>query len=476
MDPTDLSSVYFYPGSVLQQQQRHQRQNPVMAPSALEEHPSAASPSPPSAFFYVGPIEIRPCPAATTGGRRGLFATRTVAAGELLFVEPALLDANVEEVYELWRRRTKDGTGDGPSSSSRSLEEAAEALLLRNMVAAAAAATAAESSKDDRGKRNAMAALEGTGVPDAPVSIQQLLGCCDDCNSTSTATIGSSTDRWDRRLDDETELLQILRRNAFGPDFVTYEHIVRQHRHQHPASGRTDRPKRLLGLYPLASMLNHSCVPNAVRVFVGAGCGTGGATCGEDGSSDGSSSNRMFMIAHASQTVHEGEELLWSYIPVIQPHPERKRALLHTHGFECGCIRCRAECGVWERLEDVLDSFDSAASDDSKDKCFVEKCEELLQVGPPASTATGMPPPPLLANEVKRYVRVGFLHRYMEYLNANVGHKPPQELLPLCSQLHFSLASCFNASTEHLSVRMLFTLLRFLGIDVVWCVCSVLLV
>ena len=100
----------------------------------------------------------------------------------------------------------------------------------------------------------------------------------------------------------DEQLRQIIRRNAFGPDFVTYERIQQQN--------PPFRPFHLLGLYPMAAMINHSCMSNAVRVYAG-----------------------ETMVVHASQAITKGSEVLWSYVPPIEPR--RQQILQRQHGFTC---------------------------------------------------------------------------------------------------------------------------------------------
>ena len=77
---------------------------------------------------------------------------------------------------------------------------------------------------------------------------------------------------------------------------------------------------------------------------------------------------------------------------------------------------------------------------------------------------------PALSNEVRRFLRIGYLHVYIHYFNAALMHIQIQQqqysndplvtgilqsdLLTLATHLHFSFCACHNASTEHLSVRI----------------------
>ncbi|KAI6686410.1 hypothetical protein NL676_032323 [Syzygium grande] len=74
-----------------------------------------------------------------------------------------------------------------------------------------------------------------------------------------------------------------------------------------------------VGLWFLASFINHSCCPNARRLHVG---------------------NHLMVIA--SRDVKAGEELTFAYFDVLQP-PTKRREMAATWGFDCSCKRCEFE-------------------------------------------------------------------------------------------------------------------------------------
>jgi hypothetical protein len=297
----------------------------------------------------------------------------------------------------------------------------------------------------------------------------------------------------------ESDVLPIIRRNAFGPDFVTNERVQQkwmEYMNNTNESNKNNlerknsmvnnmfRPSRLLGLYPIAAMLNHSCIPNAVRVYI---------VTPPSQSSTKQPPPREYMIVHACQKIRPGEEIVWSYIPVIQTYPQRQSVLQQTHGFVCDCRRCQMEQTIWQETKQLH----------SLSNLIRQQLQNLMENETATKTSTPdelLPPPPAAScffsvyapavseleneilnhcdaikwtNEMKRYVRVGFLECYMEYLNgalywllsptqlpkpsiddSSTSRIPTRaDLLSLCTQLHFSLAACHNASTEHLSVR-----------------------
>ena len=75
-----------------------------------------------------------------------------------------------------------------------------------------------------------------------------------------------------------------------------------------------------LGLWPVFSMLNHSCIPNAVNY-----------TLGPAG----------YMVVRACRPIMAGEEVCINYLGrgSLRPAVERQRELEESYGFLCGCPR-----------------------------------------------------------------------------------------------------------------------------------------
>jgi hypothetical protein len=93
-----------------------------------------------------------------------------------------------------------------------------------------------------------------------------------------------------------------------------------------------------LGLFPLTSMLNHSCRPNCVHQFL---CTPGRPP-------------RLVMRAVAA--VAPGEELVYSYVALYQSTRARTEQLFRAYSFHCDCPRCVAAD------DDAIDA-DGGASD-----------------------------------------------------------------------------------------------------------------
>jgi len=95
----------------------------------------------------------------------------------------------------------------------------------------------------------------------------------------------------------------------------------------HSISGLGAAGKTLgLGFFPLASMVNHSCVPNAHHYF----------RTGEAG--------RLPRLVFRSITsIAAGEEITYSYVKVYQAGMRRREALASVYRFRCSCSRCELE-------------------------------------------------------------------------------------------------------------------------------------
>ncbi|XP_017768634.1 PREDICTED: protein msta-like [Nicrophorus vespilloides] len=74
----------------------------------------------------------------------------------------------------------------------------------------------------------------------------------------------------------------------------------------------------LRGLFPLSSLLNHSCVPNVMHVF------------DED----------HHMILKAAKPIKKGEEIFLTYSRILWCTLSRRTHLLRTKHFACECPRC----------------------------------------------------------------------------------------------------------------------------------------
>eukprot|EP01036_Dinobryon_divergens_P031499 gene31499-40907_t len=88
-----------------------------------------------------------------------------------------------------------------------------------------------------------------------------------------------------------------------------------------------------LGLFPLVSMLNHSCQPNCIKYF---------DFCGDFGLASATEGKKRppRLVIRPMRTIAEGEELVYSYVPLYQSTAVRRGQLEHSYGFTCSCSRC----------------------------------------------------------------------------------------------------------------------------------------
>ncbi|OMO71855.1 hypothetical protein COLO4_27999 [Corchorus olitorius] len=82
-----------------------------------------------------------------------------------------------------------------------------------------------------------------------------------------------------------------------------------------------------VGLWLLASFINHSCNPNARRLHVG-----------------------DYVIVHASRDIKAGEEITFMYFDTLFPLDKRVE-MSKSWGFNCRCKRCKFEDGVCSKQE-----------------------------------------------------------------------------------------------------------------------------
>lgn len=73
------------------------------------------------------------------------------------------------------------------------------------------------------------------------------------------------------------------------------------------------------GLWVRAARINHSCVPNTEKEFIG-----------------------DMMLVRAKRPISAGEELLHSYVDEKMRYMERQEALMTTWGFKCDCGLCKS--------------------------------------------------------------------------------------------------------------------------------------
>lgn len=103
----------------------------------------------------------------------------------------------------------------------------------------------------------------------------------------------------------------IRRRNCFSAPLSTREET----KTKPTANG----PTQTVGLWTYAANMNHSCVPNTARSFIG-----------------------DMLISRAVRDIEAGEELLHNYTSV-RAQPSRRQAVFQGFGFQCTCELCAGE-------------------------------------------------------------------------------------------------------------------------------------
>ncbi|CAJ1951450.1 unnamed protein product [Cylindrotheca closterium] len=404
IDPKDLSNLYF--GA-------NKKTNAGEETAEFFVHPSIA--------IQSGTESTTPSDHHGTNivHGRGMVATNDIAAGECIFITPPTVGMDCHAMESKFK-----------SGTNVALEDLAMEELIDKMM------KDINSKQDGDTKVNAcinsfLCLMGSTKDTKKKVTIQMLNGKDD-------------TDHWSaEELKDlsRKDMKTILLKNAFGPDFIMYDRIQAQW-----SSNLSYTPPNILGVFPLAAMINHSCTPNAVRTF-----------------------SNSCMVAHACQTIPAGKEIMWSYIPPTQVMADRRRALKKRHGFLCKCERCMIEAKELRKdllptnLKQALEEANkwnegmldmSQISDETSKR---QLCAAAIHLEETIFSSKS------LSNEVKRHVRVGYTNLHINYFNTMLttaaNRKQPQQqqnvqdlVLQSATQLHFAYCSSNNTSTEHLSV------------------------
>lgn len=116
-----------------------------------------------------------------------------------------------------------------------------------------------------------------------------------------------------------------------------------------------------LGIYPIASMLNHSCQPNAYHVFrfhQGEGPPT--------------------LLFKTLRAVGTGQELVYSYTDLMRPGQLRRATLANAYFFSCDCPRCIVTLPKAHK-EIQFEKDNGQETTDSEDNCVDSSLEWSLQ-------------------------------------------------------------------------------------------------
>eukprot|EP00596_Hydrurales_sp_CCMP1899_P005157 CAMPEP_0119050410 /NCGR_PEP_ID=MMETSP1177-20130426/69792_1 /TAXON_ID=2985 /ORGANISM="Ochromonas sp, Strain CCMP1899" /LENGTH=705 /DNA_ID=CAMNT_0007028775 /DNA_START=178 /DNA_END=2298 /DNA_ORIENTATION=- len=108
-----------------------------------------------------------------------------------------------------------------------------------------------------------------------------------------------------------------------------------------------------LGLFPYTSMMNHSCRPNCIKLFLIQ------PYCPPK------------LIMRAIRDIDKGEELCYSYVNLYQSTETRREQLTKAYSFHCICQRCSTSIDTDTTVENALNGTDSAVPAQTNPKSAV---------------------------------------------------------------------------------------------------------
>ena len=227
---------------------------------------------------FIGPMELR---RLDNMRGRGWFATEDITAGNLLLVEPAPFPLGC-------------------------LESPENPLPLCSAIARrlAASSNAREDDGIEDGLRATMRELLMCMHPVPGVAEDTLTKRDVDCKPI-VASLAHSTGM---PLDEALALERRVQRNQMS--------LTMRVRGESVEFGS--------GLFPFASLLNHSCFASAVFQPLSSG---------------------HVMVARALRNIQAGDEVTDSYVCLSLPRAQRRAQLERAHGFSCHCERCFAPVG-----------------------------------------------------------------------------------------------------------------------------------
>lgn len=225
---------------------------------------------------YIGAVEIKK--SGISG--RGLFATKNVESGSLLLVSRAIA---VDRAIM-------------PQDSG----ETAHLVIWKNFID-----KVVDSANKSEDVSNLISNLS-TGEDEDTVEVPDIAIFRPDAEASS----GIAGEKLDKG-----RLLSILDVNSILEDAVSAKILGKNADYQG------------VGLWILASFINHSCDPNVRRLHMG-----------------------DHVVVHAARDVKAGEELTFAYFDVLTPLSSR-REMAKSWGFGCRCKRCTLEENVWCKQE-----------------------------------------------------------------------------------------------------------------------------
>jgi len=108
---------------------------------------------------------------------------------------------------------------------------------------------------------------------------------------------------------------------------------------------------RAAGVFPAGALLNHSCAPNCVPLYLTGEDAGRALRGGEVGAGAGralpfSARSPRVLLLRTVRPVAEGEELTHSYVDLALPRAQRAEYLKSVYDFDCACAACAAPRGA----------------------------------------------------------------------------------------------------------------------------------
>lgn len=157
-----------------------------------------------------------------------------------------------------------------------------------------------------------------------------------------------------------------------------------------------------IGLFPMTSMLNHSCEPNCSHSFVL------------------SDNINPSLVMRCLRDIESGEELCYSYVHLYQSTAARQQQLLSTYCFQCDCKRCNDSISDIDNGDFSIGSLRNYDLDDD--------CDDLDEDD--AVAVQGLKLLTSLSSISNSSERIDSLHKVLSYLESQtVLNLPPQHIV-----------------------------------------------